>query len=199
MILSTRYRNLGLSRQALHAFGKSPMRFPGKFVPAVPAVIAINILADSGADIDAGDTLILQTSAATTETLTVIKVGEPTANELLIPDSHTPAQIYAAIVNAIEANTELADGFECADGTPVAPAHNQLLLKNSYNDPLGFNLPGATGAILPTGTAVDDGKLSVAIASPGKNFVPGYLFVPMRGGRWVPAINYPASLIPEAP
>jgi hypothetical protein len=172
------------------------MRFPGKFVPAVPAMVNINVLAANGAAFTAGLTLILSPDGGNQiVTLTVIKSGVPTSTQLLIADATTPIGIKDEIAAACSRNTSLAEWFERS-----FPSDTTLNLKNSYNDPLGFNIPGKVGSIAAVaGTCVAAGKLSTTVVSEGKNFVPGYLFVPMRGNRWVPAINYPESMQPLPP
>lgn len=192
MILSTRYRNLGISKQTLFAFGKSPFRFPGKFVPGKPAVTLVQVIAANGAAIANGRTLILRAFSGYTVTLTFHKSGGAPANPITYTDGSTTEQIAAAIVAAIEANVDAAAWFEVTN-----LGAGELHLKNTLNDPIGFNLAGAGGALAATGTSVTPGECGASVLVTGRNYVPGYLFVPMRGNRWVPAINYPANLLDD--
>jgi hypothetical protein len=194
MILSTRYRNLGLSKQALFAFGKSPMRFPGKFVPGDSAITLVQVAAATGADIANGRTLILHAGGDDDVTLTFHKSGGAPANPITYTDLSTTVEMAAAIVAAIAANPDAAAWFEVTN-----LGAGELHLRNTYNDPLGFNLAGTAGAVAATGTSVTPGEVTASVLDAGKDFVPGYIFVPMRGGHWAPAINYPASLKPVAP
>jgi hypothetical protein len=193
MITSTRYRNLGLSKQALFAFGKSPYRFPGKFVPGEAAITYVQVHAETGADIDNGRLLVLHAGQGEGTEITLVfhKSGMAPSNPITYTDESTTEQIAAAIVAAIEANPDAAEWFKVEN-----LGAGELHLTNTYNDPLGFNLAGAAGAVAATGSSITPGELSAGVLEEGRNFVPGFLFVPMRGGRWVPAINYPASLRP---
>lgn len=191
-VLPANYRAVGLSREALHAYGQNRMRYPNKFVPAIPCVFGIGVLAASGADIANGDTLTLVAAPGVEGAeLTFHKSGGAPANPITIVDGDNAIEIAAAILAAIVAEPLSAALFDAVQES------SEVVLRNTYNDPLGFNLAGAAGNIACTGTALDVDKLvQNAPRCAGRNFTPGYIYVPLPKNRWAPAIHYPASLQP---
>lgn len=195
------YQMPGMSRELLRVLAMSPAVFPGKFSPGVPSTVGLAFpVGGAGADLLAGDVLAVY-SGLGSQSFVVVKAPPVDPSEVQVPNLATAAETLDAFASAMAANPSFGPNYIITRQSNVDAAdvpwvvgggpYEVLLLQNAYNDPLGFNLPGARGAISPDGTATTGGpKLLPGIYERGQNYKPGRVMAPTLLG-FATVANYP--------